>query len=126
LLGLHLLKIIRQNKYHSWSKPTTFAPKIELRTNSKKLGFELSFDYVQSLRSEIGRSTRSELLTLEKDHYVLIQSLFLDRKDELQEMQKVLWHIVDISKTNADIQIKATEKLQDLTMILVGLYHTLP
>ena len=41
-------------------------------------------------------------------------------------MQKVLWHIVDINKTNADIQIKATEKLQDLTMILVGLYHTLP
>jgi nucleotide-binding universal stress UspA family protein len=25
LLGLHLLKIIRQNKYHSWSKPTAFA-----------------------------------------------------------------------------------------------------
>ncbi|MFL6361150.1 MAG: hypothetical protein ACJ72V_17650 [Nitrososphaeraceae archaeon] len=67
------------------------------------------------------------MLTLEKDHYALIQSLFIDdRKDELQEMQKVLWHIVDINKTNADIQIKATEKLQDLTMILVGLYHTLP
>lgn len=40
---------------------------------------------------------------------MLIQSLFLDRKDELQEMQKVLWHIVDINKTNADIQIKARE-----------------
>ena len=51
---------------------------------------------------------------------MLIQSLFLDRKDELQEMQKVLWHIVDTNKTNADIQIKAMEKLQDLTMILVG------
>ncbi|MFL6401518.1 MAG: hypothetical protein ACJ71P_09710 [Nitrososphaeraceae archaeon] len=66
------------------------------------------------------------MLTVTKDHYALIQSVFLDRKDELQEMQKVLWHIVDINKTNADIQIKATEKLQDLTMILVGLYHTLP
>jgi hypothetical protein len=41
-------------------------------------------------------------------------------------MQKVLWHKVDTNKTNADIQIKAMEKLQDLTMILVGLYHTLP
>jgi hypothetical protein len=107
------------------SKPTAFAPKIELRTTLKKLGFELSFHYVQSLRSEIGRSARSELLTLQKDHYALIHSLFFDRKDELQEMQKMLWYRVDTNKANADIQIKAMEKLQDLTMILVGLYHTL-
>ena len=34
---------------------------------NSKLGFDISFDYVQSLRSEIGRSAKSELLTLQKD-----------------------------------------------------------
>lgn len=90
------------------------------------LGFDISFDYVQQLRSEISKSAKEELLTLHKDRYVLIQSLFFDRKDELIEMQKVLWHIVESSKLNPEIQIKAIEKLQGLTIALTELYHSLP
>jgi hypothetical protein len=93
---------------------------------NSKLGFGISFDYVQSLRSEIGRSAKLELLTLQKDHYVLIQSLFFDRKDELEQMQKVLWSIIEKNQLNPEVQIKAIDKLSELTMILTELYHSLP
>jgi hypothetical protein len=99
---------------------------VSKKLKSAGLVFDISFDYVQQLRSEIGKSAKSELLTLQKDRYALIQSLFFDRKDELIEMQRVLWQIVESNKLNPEIQIKAIDKLQDLNMALAELYHSLP
>jgi demethoxyubiquinone hydroxylase (CLK1/Coq7/Cat5 family) len=62
--------------------------------NSKLQGFNISFDYVQKVRNQISKNTKEELLRLEKDQYALIQSLFFDRKDELEHMQKVCWSII--------------------------------
>src|SRR6266496_3859700 len=87
--------------------------------NKKLQGyFNVSIDYVQTVRSEISKSAKSELLNLQKDRYALIQSLLFDRKDELEQMQKVLWKIVDSNKDNPEIQIKAIEKLEDLSMAI--------
>jgi hypothetical protein len=68
-----------------------------------------------------------QLVHLEKDQYALIQSLFFDRKDELEQMQKVLWSIVDNEKNqlNPDIQVKAIEQLHIVSDKLVHLYHSL-
>jgi hypothetical protein len=101
-----------------------------------KLSFEISFDYVQQVRSQLSRSAREQLLRLEKDQYALIQSLFFDRKDELEQMQKVLWSIIDNNSNNAaeknqlnpavDNQIKAIEQLLIISDKLYNLYRSLP
>jgi hypothetical protein len=101
-----------------------------------KLSFEISFDYVQQVRSQLSRSAREQLLRLEKDQYALIQSLFFDRRDELEQMQKVLWSIIDNNNNKeenknpaaiaADNQIKAIEQLHIISDKLRHLYHTLP
>jgi hypothetical protein len=55
--------------------------------------------------------------------------LFFDRKDELEQMQKVLWAIIDNEKNqqlNPDIQIKAIEQLHIVLDKLSRLYHLLP
>jgi hypothetical protein len=99
--------------------------------NNSKLGFEISFDYVQKVRNEVSKNAKEQLLHLEKDQYALIQSLFFDRKDELEQMQKVLWSIIDNNNNNKqlntpDIQIKAIEQLHIVSDRLVHLYHSLP
>jgi hypothetical protein len=98
-----------------------------------KLSFEISFDYVQKVRTRISKNAKEELLHLEKDQYALIQSLFFDRKDELEQMQKVLWSIIDKEEKNQqqqlnhpDVQIKAIEQLHIVSDKLVHLYHSLP
>jgi hypothetical protein len=106
-----------------------------------KLSFEISFDYVQQVRSQLSRSAREQLLHLEKNQYALIQSVFFDRKDELEQMQKVLWSIIDNNNNNKeeknqqqlnnnhsppDIQIKAIEQLHIVSDKLRHLYHSLP
>jgi hypothetical protein len=72
------------------------------------------------------RNTKEELLHLEKDQYALIQSLFFDRKDELEHMQKVCWSIIEKNQSNADIQIKTIEQLHMISDKLTHLYHSLP
>ena len=94
--------------------------------NSKLQGFNISFDYVQKVRNQISRNTKEELLQLEKDQYALIQSLFFDRKDELEHMQKVCWSIIEKNQSNADIQIKTIEQLHIISDKLTQLYHSLP
>jgi hypothetical protein len=103
--------------------------------NTKLNGsFEISFDYVQQVRSQLSKNAKEQLLHLEKDRYALIQSLFFDRKDQLEQMQKVLWSIIDNNnnsnkeeeKNLADNQIKAIEQLHIVSDKLVHLYHTLP
>lgn len=99
-----------------------------------KLSFEISFDYVQQVRSQLSRSAREQLLRLEKDQYALIQSLFFDRKDELEQMQKVLWSIIDNNNKEekeknpsvVDNQIKAIEQLHIVSDKLRHLYYSLP
>jgi hypothetical protein len=94
--------------------------------NSKLQGFNISFDYVQKVRNQISKNTKEELLHLEKDQYILIQSLFFDRKDELEHMQKVCWSIIEKNQSNADIQIKTIEQLHIISDKLTHLYHSLP
>jgi hypothetical protein len=94
--------------------------------NSKLEGFNISFDYVQKVRNQISKNTKEELLRLEKDQYALIQSLFFDRKDELEQMQKVCWSIIEKNQSNADIQIKTIEQLHIISDKLTQLYHSLP
>jgi hypothetical protein len=94
--------------------------------NSKLQGFNISFDYVQKVRNQIAKNTKEELLRLEKDQYALIQSLFFDRKDELEHMQKVCWSIIEKNQSNADIQIKTIEQLHIISDKLTHLYHSLP
>jgi hypothetical protein len=94
--------------------------------NSKLHGFNISFDYVQKLRNQISKNTKEELLRLEKDQFALIQSLFFDRKDELEHMQKVCWSIIEHNQSNADIQIKTIEQLHIISDKLTQLYHSLP
>ena len=107
--------------------------------NSKLQFTNISFDYVQQVRSQLSRSAREQLLRLEKDQYALIQSLFFDRKDELEQMQKVLWSIIDnndnnnkekenknLAATAADNQIKAIEQLHIVSDKLRHLYRSLP
>ena len=94
--------------------------------NSKLQGFNISFDYVQKVRNQISKNTKEELLHLEKDQYALIQSLFFDRKDELEHMQKVCWSIIEKNQSNADIQIKTIEQLHIISDKLTHLYHSLP
>ena len=94
--------------------------------NSKLQGFNISFDYVQKVRNQISKNTKEELLHLEKDQYALIQSLFFDRKDELEHMQKVCWSIIEKNQSDADIQIKTIEQLHMISDKLTHLYHSLP
>jgi hypothetical protein len=94
--------------------------------NSKLDGFNISYDYVQKVRNEISKNAKEELLHLERDQYALIQSLFFDRKDELEQMQKVLWSMIEKNQLNPDIQIQAIEKLQELSDQLARLYRSLP
>ena len=94
--------------------------------NSKLQGFNISFDYVQKVRNQISKNTKEELLRLEKDQYALIQSLFFDRKDELEHIQKVCWSIIEKNQSNADIQIKTIEQLHIISDKLTHLYHSLP
>jgi hypothetical protein len=99
--------------------------------NSKLQFTNISFDYVQKVRNEVSKNAKEQLLHLEKDQYALIQSLFFDRKDELEEMQKVLWSIIDNNNNKQlnnppDIQIKAIEQLHIVSDKLVHLYHSLP
>jgi hypothetical protein len=94
--------------------------------NSKLQGFNISFDYVQKVRNQISKNTKEELLHLEKDQYALIQSLFFDRKDELEHIQKVCWSIIEKNQSNADIQIKTIEQLHIISDKLTHLYHSLP
>ena len=98
-----------------------------------KLSFEISFDYVEQVRSQLSRSAKEQLLRLEKDQYALIQSLFFDRKDELEQMQKVLWSIIDNNNkeeknlsATTDNQIKAIEQLHIISDKLRHLYYSLP
>jgi hypothetical protein len=86
---------------------------------------------VQKVRNEVSKNAKEQLLHLEKDQHALIQSLFFDRKDELEQMQKVLWSIIDnnnkqLNNHPSDIQIKAIEQLHIVSDRLVHLYHSLP
>ena len=80
----------------------------------------------QKVRNQISKNTKEELLRLEKDQYALIQSLFFDRKDELEHIQKVCWSIIEKNQSNADIQIKVIEQLHIISDKLTYLYHSLP
>jgi hypothetical protein len=106
--------------------------------NSKLEFTNISFDYVQKVRNEVSKNAKEQLVHLEKDQYALIQSLFFDRKDQLEQMQKVLWSIIDnnnneknqqqqqLNNHPSDIQIKAIEQLHIVSDRLVQLYHSLP
>jgi hypothetical protein len=74
-------------------------------------------------------------LHLEKDQYALIQSVFFNRKDELEQMQKVLWSIIDNNNKEGggeknlaavDNKIKAIEQLLIISDKLYSLYRSLP
>ena len=95
-----------------------------IHVNWKLQGFNISFDYVQKVRNQIAKNAKEELLRLEKDQYALIQSLFFDRKDELEHMQKVCWSIIEKNQSNADIQIRTLEQLHTISDKLTQLYNS--
>jgi hypothetical protein len=93
---------------------------------SQKLKIQISLDYLNHLKASLKTDMKKDLLSLQKDKYLFVESTFVDRKHELEALQKMLHNIVANNADKPDVQVNAIARLHEISVSLGGLYDILP
>jgi hypothetical protein len=93
---------------------------------SQKLKIQISLDYLNHLKASLKTDMKKELLSIQKDKYLFVESTFVDRKHELEALQKMLHNIVANNADKPDVQVNAIARLHEISVSLGGLYDILP
>jgi BioD-like phosphotransacetylase family protein len=100
----------------SW-EPTIHKPKAQ---NPNK--FRLS----KPSQSIIENRYEKRVVISSEDKYLFVESTFVDRKHELEALQKMLHNIVANNADKPDVQVNAIARLHEISVSLGGLYDILP
>jgi hypothetical protein len=93
---------------------------------SQKLKIQISLDYLNHLKASLKTDMKKRVVISSEDKYLFVESTFVDRKHELEALQKMLHNIVANNADKPDVQVNAIARLHEISVSLGGLYDILP
>jgi hypothetical protein len=92
----------------------------------------ISEDHLNHLRSDLKHDSIAAIDRLRKDQHAFVQACFWNRIDEIYELQRILYEVIDNErkkpeeKRDNDIIINAVQNLHDISNNLFSLHTWLP
>jgi hypothetical protein len=90
-----------------------------------KLGSEIGADHFNHVRADLKRDVKKNLTHLQKDRFAFVREFF-DRIDEVRDIQKRLWKLIEDNPVNPILQKSCLSELHQSTITLCNLYDVLP